>query len=276
MNQSALRCRTPAPASCCRSGTIAHALQSVPLGAGVKAGAAGPNTAIASGPTPALPPAIASGPTPALPPDPQAARVRCTLGEISDALESAWGRHQATSSLVIWPGFSLAAAPEWLAGRGTLGSQQGACSSRRAASSAATEQRPLLPPSHALAMPAPCRAGARMPASGAVRRTLTWRQSHGRWGSLRSSQVCVGIHQAPVRDVGHGVHARATMKVVWQQASPSHSHVGPRRAAGPLRAGSSAAGEADPAVQRHHAKEGGAGAAGLSRGRLPGAGCAGC
>lgn len=30
---------------------------------------------------------------------PQAARVRCTLGEISDALERAWGRHQASAGV---------------------------------------------------------------------------------------------------------------------------------------------------------------------------------
>jgi hypothetical protein len=30
----------------------------------------------------------------------QAARVRCTVGEISDALERAWGRHSASSGVI--------------------------------------------------------------------------------------------------------------------------------------------------------------------------------
>ncbi len=33
----------------------------------------------------------------------QAARVRCTVGEISDALERAWGRHAASSGVA--PGY---------------------------------------------------------------------------------------------------------------------------------------------------------------------------
>lgn len=36
----------------------------------------------------------------------QAARVRCTVGEISDALERAWGRHAAAAAVA--PGFYVA------------------------------------------------------------------------------------------------------------------------------------------------------------------------
>jgi len=36
----------------------------------------------------------------------QAARVRCTVGEISDALERAWGRHTASGG--VSPGFYVA------------------------------------------------------------------------------------------------------------------------------------------------------------------------
>jgi hypothetical protein len=36
----------------------------------------------------------------------QAARVRCTVGEISDALERAWGRHAASTAVA--PGFYVA------------------------------------------------------------------------------------------------------------------------------------------------------------------------
>jgi hypothetical protein len=36
----------------------------------------------------------------------QAARVRCTVGEISDALERAWGRHAASTAVA--PGYYVA------------------------------------------------------------------------------------------------------------------------------------------------------------------------